>query len=426
MRISRTAAILACLGAATAQTPLQKLTLQQAEAIAVKNHPQVQTALLNALAANQVTIETRSALYPTLLANVTGAVALNDSRIAAGALNNPIIYNRLAGGLTVGQLVTDFGRTRNLTASANLRSQAEQQNAQTVRAQILLQVSRAYFGALRTQAVLVVAHQTVDERQLVVDQVFALAQSKLKSDLDLSFARVNLAEAKLLLASAENEHDASMAELSEALGYSEHRDFQVSEEALPGALATDPAPLVEQAMQARPEVASLRAQEQAAARFAKAEQDLSRPTVSVLASAGGIPWREDPLTSRWGAVGVNVSIPIFNGFLFSARRQEAELHTQAASQQLRDMEVRIARDVQISWLNANTAFQRLGLTQELLEQANLALNLSQARYSLGLSSIVELSQAQLNQTSAQITATNSRYDYQLQRYVLDYQVGALR
>ena len=426
MRFLRYAAALPLLGTALAQQVPQKLTLQEAEQIAIKNHPQVQIALLTALAANQVTIETKSAMYPTLFGSVTGVGALDNSRIAAGNLNNPIIYNRLAGGITASQLITDFGRTRNLTASANYRAQAEQQNAQTVRAEILLQVSRAYFAVLRTQAILTVARQTVSARQLVADQVNALAQSKLKSDLDLSFARVNLAEAKLLLTSAQNENDAAQAELSEALGYREHHDFQVSEEPLPSGLPGDPAPLIQQAMTARPEVASLRAEQEAAARFAKAERELYLPTVSALVSAGGLPAHEDALHSRYAAAGINVNIPIFNGFLFSARRQEADLHTQAAVQQLRDMEVRIARDVQLAWLNANTAFQRLSLTQELLDQANLALNLAQSRYGLGLSSIVELSQAQLNQTSAQITATNARYDYQLQRDVLNYQIGALR
>ena len=73
-----------------------------------------------------------------------------------------------------------------------------------------------------------------------------------------------------------------------------------------------------------------------------------------------------------------------------------------------------------------TAFERLGLTAQLLKQAQRALDLAQGRYDLGLSSIVELSQAQLNLTSAQIASASARYDYQAQRVVVDYQVGALR
>ncbi|MGB7189623.1 MAG: TolC family protein [Acidobacteriaceae bacterium] len=82
------------------------------------------------------------------------------------------------------------------------------------------------------------------------------------------------------------------------------------------------------------------------------------------------------------------------------------------------------RDVRTSWLEANTAFQRLGVTAELLQQANLALRLANTRYKLGLSSIVELSQAQLQQTQAAITQTNAQYQYRLSLATLDYQTGA--
>ena len=62
---------------------------------------------------------------------------------------------------------------------------------------------------------------------------------------------------------------------------------------------------------------------------------------------------------------------------------------------------------------------------ELLKQAQLALDLAQNRYDLGLGTIVELSQAQLSLTSAQIANANAIYDYQTQRVVVDYQTGSL-
>jgi outer membrane protein len=68
----------------------------------------------------------------------------------------------------------------------------------------------------------------------------------------------------------------------------------------------------------------------------------------------------------------------------------------------------------------------MGLTKQLLEQAQLALDLAQARYDLGLGSIVELSQAQLGLTSAQIANTSALYDYEAQRVAIDYAIGALR
>ena len=65
------------------------------------------------------------------------------------------------------QLLTDFGRTSDLVQTASLRAQALQQSAVTDRADVLLRVDRAYFGALRAQAILRVAQDTVSARQLV-------------------------------------------------------------------------------------------------------------------------------------------------------------------------------------------------------------------------------------------------------------------
>jgi outer membrane protein len=132
------------------------------------------------------------------------------------------------------------------------------------------------------------------------------------------------------------------------------------------------------------------------------------------------------LGERYGAAGVNVNIPIFNGKLFHARQAEAELHAQAAAQNLKDFENRVSRDVRESYLNAVNAFQRLGLTAQLLDQAKLGLQLAQSRYDLGLGSIVELSQAQLNETSGEIASTRAKYDYQTERAILSYQTATIR
>ena len=408
-----------------AQTP-QRLTLAEAEQIALRAHPAIQSSQFNAQAAGQAIIEARSAELPNLFGSVTGVGALTDSRIAAGALNNPIIYNRLASGFTASQLVTDFGRTRNLVASSRLRAQAETQNAETIRDQVVLEVARTYFGVLRAQAVLTVDQQTVNARQLVADQVKALTESKLKSELDLSFANVNLASAKLDLANAQNDLQSALAEFATALGLPGQLNFQLAEEPLPPDLPQDLANLINQAIQMRPELASLRADQGAAERFAEAERDLSRPSISGLMSVGYIPTGPAALNDHYGAAGVNVNIPIFNGRLFRARQAEAEFRAQAASQNVKDMENRVIRDVRQAYLNALNAYERLGLTAQLLDQAKLGLELAQSRYDLGLSSIVELSQAQLNETSAEIASTRATYDYQAERAALAYQTATIR
>src|SRR5262245_61760331 len=187
---------ISCIGV-MAQTPL-KLTLKEAEDIAVENHPQLSAARLTARAAEMVPRELGSARLPILSAGLSGADASENARIGAGGLNNPLILSRGATGFTVNQLLLDFGRTNSLVRSARYKAEAFEQTAEAARAQVLLQVDRAYFTALRAQAVLKVARQTIAARQAVADQVEALRASGLKSGLDVSVANYNLAEAKLL------------------------------------------------------------------------------------------------------------------------------------------------------------------------------------------------------------------------------------
>jgi outer membrane protein len=134
------------------------------------------------------------------------------------------------------------------------------------------------------------------------------------------------------------------------------------------------------------------------------------PNILAVGALGDTPVRNPELSNWYGAVGVNVEVSIFNGFLYSARSKEASFKAQAAHDRLLDLRNRIARDVRTGWLNANTAYQRLNVTQQLSDQSDLALSLAQTRYTLGLSSIVELSQAQLQQTRAQISNAQAGYD----------------
>ncbi len=407
------------------QPPLH-LTLAQAYQLAVQNNPRFSSARFTAAAAHQVPNQYRANFQPNVSGALTGVGADSGSRLAAGGLNNPVVYNRLGSGLVLSQMITDFGRTANLEGSARLHAQAQDQASEFTRSQILLNTGTAYFAVLRAQAVLAVAQKTVEARQLVVDQVTALAESKLKSQLDVKFADVNLSDAKLLVTQAQNDLQAAQANLAAAMGLPNETRFDLAEEPLPAPLPDRIIDLVRQAMRERPDLKDLRLEQNAQQRFARAEHDLFYPSVGALATAGFAPAGEAAIPGRYGAVGLNVTIPIFNGGLFRARQTEAELKAKAAAEDITDLENRVTRDVRVAYYNATTAYDRMALTSQMVDQAQQALDLAQSRYDLGLGNIVELTTAQLNLTSAQIADTNARYEYQAQRINVEYQIGVLR
>ena len=125
-------------------------------------------------------------------------------------------------------------------------------------------------------------------------------------------------------------------------------------------------------------------------------------------------------------MGVNVSVPVFTGGLLTARAREAGLRAQAAEKLLQDQEIDAARDVYNAWFEAKSAYAAIALSQQLTTSAQQAFQLAQARYQAGTSSIVEVSQAELQQIQALITGATARFDYQVRRRALDFQVGALK
>jgi outer membrane protein len=419
------AASVALPSGALAQTA-PTLTLAEATARALSHHPRVLAAQDMATAAAAATRESKSTRYPTIFGSLTAVDAMANSRIAAGGLNNPIIFDRYSNGVTLSQLVTDFGRTGHLETAAASAQEARENDVNVTRADIELQVAGAYLGALRAQAVLAVANDTVRARQLVVNQITTLAQNQLKSDLDVSFANVSLSQAQLLVVQAGNDLQARFADLATAMG---ERDGTVYTLVDPADAGPTPPPvpdveaLVASAMTHQPVLLSVRADFRAASAFASAQGDLYRPTIAVAAAAGLTPFHQNTLTDRYAAAGFNVTIPVFNGHLYGAEKSEAEARADAASQKVRDTENHVAHDIRVAGLDADASFKRLGLTAQLVTQAGQALSLAQSRYALGLSSIVELSQAQLNATEAQLAQANARYAYAAALAILKYQAG---
>lgn len=406
---------------------LRPLTIQEAEATAIKNNPQITVGRLQALRAYQSVREVRSALLPEAALSVTGVGSNPGGRIAAGYLTNPTVYPRAAYGATVNQLITDFGRTPNLVSSSVFQAKAEDQNARATEQQIVLAVDQAFYNTLETKALLNVAEDTVKARQFLVDQVQALTTAKLKSEVDLSFSKVDLARAKLLLLESQTNYEASLSILSAILGYSDRQDFLAVEPATQAAPpAVDVAPLIQQALDQRPEVKALQNEVTSASKFSKAEHDLWWPTVTASGVVGEAPVRDVHIPNWYGAAGVNINIPVFNGFLFNARAKSADLATEVQRKSLQGLQNNVARDVRNAWLDTEKSFERLSVTQQLREQAELALELSQARYKLGLATIVELSQAELQKTEADIEDTDAHYQYAVTQIVLAYQMGITR
>ena len=195
---------------------------------------------------------------------------------------------------------------------------------------------------------------------------------------------------------------------------------------MPGSLPDQVDPFVQQALQDRPELKDLRLEQSAAERFAKAEHALIYPTVSIAGTAGIVPAGESAVPRpiwcdrcerqhsnlQWRAV----SRPADRS---GVTRQGGD---PAGKRPCQSHHARCSRGISERPDRLRTS----GPDRPVAAAGPAGAGSGARALRLGLSSIIELSQAQLNLTSAQIANTSAKYDYQAQRSVVDYEVGALR
>lgn len=410
---------------ARVKQPSVTLTLADAEARALKNEPRLLAEQFRAEAANKRITESRSGYFPQVFGNLTAVDANGDSAIAAGALTTSSISTRAAGGASLVQMITDFGHTSNLVQSARFASQAAGQNEESIRQSVLMQVQEAYFATQAAESVRKTAQAILDFRRVTLRQLNALAQSQLRSTVDVQFAQVMVSEAELALVRADSNVEKAQAQLGALMGEEGNTTYVLVDEPLPASPETDPSRYISEAITNRPDLKALQLQSESALHEARAQRDLNLPTINALASGGEVPIHDSTIRHEYGAAGININIPIFNGGLYTARAAEARLEAKAADKDALLREVEVARDVRTTWSDARDAYFQIDVTQRLTDEANVAMRLAQARYDAGLGSIVELNQAELNQTSALIEAASARFDYLRSMAAFQFALGDL-
>jgi outer membrane protein len=403
------------------------ISLERAHEMALLNAPNVTLAQLGALIAlDQVSIA-RAGYLPNVTANVTMARAASDNtRLAAGALNNPSVYDREAGGVTVTQLITDFGRTTGQIDAVRMHAWAEGKRSQATIDQILMEVDLLYYRTLQSQARVAVANQTVANRQVIVDRVGGLVANKLKSELDLSFANVTLEEGRMLQAQVSNELTTNQLTLAALLGFDAPQPFQLMDQPVTpppadGSVAT----AVAQALGGNPIISRLRLEVSSALRAYDSARALDYPTLNAIGAAGYIVDHDPRLANSYAAGALNLSIPLYSGNAIASQQHEASVRIEMARAALRAAEDELSRDVRVALAGTTYTYARLDMAKKLMTQAALSYDLAKSRFDLGLTSIVDLNQADLNRTDAAMTESTAKQEYLIKVAILNNRLGAV-
>jgi outer membrane protein len=403
----------------------EKLTLEQAQQIALQNHPQIRSGNFSISAAKQDVKAARSMYLPQISGNIVAAYADNGTQIEAGnGLTNSSVLRRGAYGISINQLIADFGRTENQIEAVQADLEARSARVENIKQRVLFEVIRAYYNSLRARALEQVADDTLKARNDFLEQVTALREAGRRSDLDVSIAKQDVSDAQLLKLQAKNGVDDAAAILSQALGFSEVRYFSLVPEKMAFSPPGNIEYLIAQALDLNPDLRALKARALSARKKADSDYAENYPTINVIGYAGEVPSDPTGLSKPgYAAAGINLSIPIFEGGRITAISKGADYIAESAREDLIDKQNSLSKDVRVAWNSVKVAYENIDVVKQLLDNASNSLDLTAARYELGKSSTVDFAQAQLAKTKAEIINTNAIYEYLTQRAFLNYTTG---
>lgn len=404
------------------------LTLGEAERTALEHQPRLQQAKASTEAAEARADQALSYYLP----EVKG-VAIYEratyNRVTTPVRLNPVkrgteTFNSYDLGVTLSQLVWDFGQTSNRWDAARELRRAQGKSEEAVRLQVVLGVRQAFFRARAAKAMVGVARATLANLQRHQGQIEGFVRVGNRPQIDLVQVKSDVAAVRVALIQASNAYDIARAELNQAMGTIGAIDYDVADDAFPTVKAeTEPlVDVVNAALGARPELAAARSRITAQELTVAAERGAYFPTISI---GGYFTERGVVLDDlRWNYGGlVTLSWPLFQGGRTRARVRETRADQQALTAEQEALRQAIVVAVESAWLAVTAAREAVSAADEALALARERLRMAEGRYAAGMGSIIELGDAQLGETTAAARKVQADYDLAAARAGLTQSLG---
>jgi outer membrane protein TolC len=425
-RLAALAALAVGMGwAAQTAHALPARTLEECVEIALDRHPRLGIARSELEAGRQRVRQDVAGYLPQIAGN---ASADRRKRSAAQATGQPGVgggssdpFSYYATGLSLSQVLFDFGRNLDQIQAARAREASLQADSQTQRDSIVRDVKQAYFDLLAARRLRDVAEEVLASNQRQLEQAHGRYDVGFATRLDVTRSEVQVSEAQLDLVTASNAVLVAEQTLRNAMGLTEPLDFEPVD-----VLETQPVEISEEralelALENRPELVSVRALRRAAAEEVSSRWKEHLPDFS---AGAGIDWSgsDTPLRESWN-VGALVNVPIFSGGLVHARVGEARAQELALGFEEQALAQDVALEVRRAVLEMARAREAIGVSERARRQARENLELAEGRYQAGVGNVIELVDAQAQRASAEAEYVRSLYAFQTAVAELERAIG---
>lgn len=412
-------------GAASAVVQPPPLTLEESIRTALANNTDVRRAEERAAKARAVTQQARAGRGPQVSAGVThswtgpiASMTVGGQAVALGVPETTMAQLSLA-------LPVDISRQISTAVeSADLARLAQEFELAAVRQSVALQVQEAYLAVLRAQALENVAREALAAAQ----EHHQIAQLQQKAGVvppfDVLRAEVQVASYRQELLVKQNAVDLAIANLNRVMGTDVNRPWRLVEPTVAERVTTELAAGQQEAEQRRPEVLQAQTLLQAARKGIKLARAGLQPSFTL---TGGYSYDANPSdlggqSESWN-VSATVSLPLFDSGVTHARVRQAQADVSAAELTERDARQQVSLEVRQAYLSLHEAEQRMSTTEKDVAQAREALRLAQVRYKAGVSTSVEVTDAEVAFAQSRSSQVNALYDYRLAQARLARAVG---
>jgi outer membrane protein len=402
------------------------LTLENALIVALGNQPNLRVAAGNT-AINEARVgQARSGYFP----QVTGRVAYQraTANVATSFGGGPVQRNvsgssfgTYLNNVNLNQTIFDFGKIRSQVNTATFNLEAARSDSETTLQTTVVNVQQAYYGLQQAQRLLLVSEEAVAQFQKHLDLAKGRFKVGVAPKIDVTTAEVDLSNAKLNLITAKNNLSLARVTLNNAMGITTPDQYRVEDPGPFEQYVISEEEASERALRARPELISQKALERAAESAIKTAQADYLPNVT---GAAGYSYngQDFPLVWNWNVLG-SLNIPIFSGFLTQQQVAEARanlLKTRANGDVLKQT---VLAEVSQAYLNLESTKERLRVTSVTVTQAQERLALVEGRYRAGLSTAVEVTDAEVALVNAQVNDVVAMSTYQAAKAQLERAMG---
>jgi outer membrane protein TolC len=387
----------------------ESLTQEQAVTLAIMHHPSLRGAEAATRSASAGVTQAQSNYFPMLNVSAGG------TRTGGAAPINPafrvpiLTYNNYITALSLQQNLYDFGKTSGRVSANEELMDASFTDFQATRDSVIANVQLAYINFVQSIRVVKVDSESVAQAEEHLKQSQAFYSVGTRPQYDVTTAEVNLANANVALITGRNQVRIAKLQLENAIGMYSTTYYTVHDslETPAFAVTLDSAKAV--ANESRPELRSAQARYVSAQSSVSATRAQHLPTVSL---NGSWTWSsfDFPLQSKWNA-GFTLSMPIFEGFAISSQVEQAEAVVDEAQAGLDELMEGVMLQVEQNYLSLREAQERIEASKKLVTQAKENLKLAEGRYNSGVGSPIEITDAQVTLSNAQITSIQALADY---------------